>query len=359
MTALPSGLLVNGRFLTRAPTGVDRFALQLMAAVARRQTRRVRVAVPRGTRLLDPAFGDAHLVGATGTRQGQGWEQFDLPSAADSDALINLCNTAPIARARQMVVIHDLGTVANAANYGLVFRNWYRLMHATIMRRARVVATVSKFSADELTRHYGKRARGLEVIPESGEHILDQPADDAVIDRLGLRDRRYVLAVGSLSHNKNFKAVIAAVRLIADPDLLVVAVGGGDSRVFAGASLADPGLRPTGRVSDGELRALYEHAACFAFPSYYEGFGLPPLEAMACGCPVIVSDRASLPEVCGDAALYCKAEDPATLASAIKGLLSSPGQQQELRASGRARSKSFSWNQAATHFEEIVHAHFS
>jgi len=261
-----------------------------------------------------------------------------------------------------LVVIHDLGTVANAANYSAAFRLWYRVMHSQIMRRAKVVATVSRFSADELSRHYGKRPRGLEVIHEGGEHILNTPADPGIIERMGLAGRRFVLAVGSKSPNKNFAGVLKAVEQLGDPDLLVVAAGGANSRIFNDANgnqVESSALRLAGYVSDGELRALYEHAACFAFPSFYEGFGLPPLEAMCCGCPVIVSDRASLPEVCGDAALYCKAEDPGTLAAALRRLLSSPSLRQELSESGRLRAATFGWDKAANHFDQIIDANFA
>jgi glycosyltransferase involved in cell wall biosynthesis len=351
--------MINGRFLTRSPTGVDRFAIQMIKALDQdRSTLGSRVGVPSGSQLFDPEFAAHHRVDAVGRRQGHAWEQIDLPRAAGDQALINLCNTAPLLRENQLVVIHDLGTVANASNYSVGFRSWYRLMHGSVMRRARVVATVSRFSADELSGHYGRRSRGIEVIHEAGEHIHDHPAETGILDRLELQGRRFVLAVGSTSPNKNFSAVLQAVRLLDDPDLLVVTAGGADARVFSSTFFDDPRLRVAGYVTDGELRALYENASCFAFPSYYEGFGLPPLEAMCCGCPVIVSDRASLPEVCGDAALYCKAEDPATLATALRGLLASPSHQEDMREAGLARSAKFSWAKAASQFEEIVHANF-
>src|SRR5207253_1940106 len=123
----------------------------------------------------------------------------------------------------------------------------------------------------------------------------------------------YVLAVGSLTPNKNFNGVVRAATLLGDLDCKIVAAGGANTRVFNGVALADDALIMAGYVTDGELHALYENAACFIFPSFYEGFGLPPLEAMHCGCPVIVSDRASLPEVCGEAAVYCDPDDPADM----------------------------------------------
>ena len=356
-------VLYNGRFLGRKPSGVDRFAIELIAALTQLprlggSAASLQIAVPAGGgSMLPDALARSQLL-ASGTRKGQLWEQLDLPQAAGDRALISLCNTAPALRENQLVVIHDAATLANPGNFSLAFRSWYRVLLAALMRRARVVASVSKFSADELTRHLGRRPRGIEVVPEGGEQILRQPADESLIDSLGLRGRRYVLAVGNRSPNKNFGAVLKALALVDDPDLLLVAAGGANQRVFAGTTVDDPRLVSTGFVSDAQLRALYENAACFVFPSFYEGFGLPPLEAMCCGCPVIVSNTSSLPEVCGDAALYCDPADPATLAAQLKRLLGSASLREELRAAGRQRAAQFGWQRAAQHFNDILATNF-
>jgi len=352
-------MLINGRFLTRPATGVDRFAMELLSALARtRPDMKARIAIPKTARLVSRTPEGLPLERA-GAGAGQRWEQLELPRLARDDPLISLCNTAPLFRENQLVVIHDAATLANPANFSLAFRSWYRVALATLMRRVRVVATVSRFSAGELTRFFGARARGVEVIHEGGEHILREPADTSVIDRLGLAGRRFVLAVGSQSPNKNFGAVVKAIELLNDPDLLLVAAGGSNSRVFAGAAVSNPRLMATGYVTDAQLRALYEEAICFAFPSYYEGFGLPPLEAMCCGCPVVVSDRASLPEVCGDAALYCDPADPATLAAALRRLIDSQAARMDLRAAGRERAQTFGWSRAAQQFGDITKVNFA
>jgi glycosyltransferase involved in cell wall biosynthesis len=102
-----------------------------------------------------------------------------------------------------------------------------------------------------------------------------------------------------------------------------------------------------GYVTDGELRALYENALCFVYPSMYEGFGLPPVEAMTCGCPVIVAKAASLPEICGDAALYCDPMDPRDIARAIRLLAGNSSLRDELRAKGRVRAAGLTWKACA------------
>lgn len=352
-----SGLVINGRFLTRPLTGVDRFAIELMDAYAAALPAAApapRVMTPDAPLSSQPAFlGRSELL-RVGRRQGHLWEQLELPRAAGQAPLINLCNTAPALRHQQMVVVHDAATVANPANYSLAFRSWYRLMLGGVMKRSRVVATVSAFSAGELNRHFGRALRDIEVIPESGEHILRETADTSTLQRLGLMGQPFVLAVGSQSPNKNFGAVVAAMAQLGADAVPLVAVGGGNSKVFAASSESGPGIVRTGYVSDAQLRALYEAASCFVFPSFYEGFGLPPLEAMACGCPVVVARSASMPEVCGDAALYCDPHDPTTLAVVLRQLLGSESLRAQLRAAGAARAALFTWARAAEVFADIV-----
>jgi len=220
------------------------------------------------------------------------------------------------------------------------------------------VASVSQFSADELTRHVSRRAAGIEVIYESGEHVLRHASDKRILDRLSLSGYPYLLAVGSRSRNKNFSGVARAAEALSDLGIKIVAAGGHNTRVFASTETANDDIVYAGYVTEGELRALYENALCFVFPSFYEGFGLPPLEAMHCGCPVIVSRRASLPEICGDAALYCDPADPADIARCVRRLATSEQLRGELRAAGLARASQFSWSRAAEQMEDILSRNF-
>ena len=349
-----AAIAVNGRFLTRRPTGVDRFAHELLQAwLPSVGSRAVRILTP-SVKLPDGSGSDVFPTRAVGRANGHAWEQFELPGHCRGETLISLCNTAPLLKRRQLVVLHDASIMVNPSHYSRSYRTWYRVLFNGLMRRASMVATVSKFSASELARFFGSRKKGIEVIYESGEHILRVPREDSVLDRLNIRDQRYILAVGSQTVNKNFGAVVKATEILGRKGVKVVAAGGSNARVFAGVGTLPANLLMAGYVSNGELRSLYENAECFVFPSFYEGFGLPPLEAMHCGCPVLASRRAAIPEICGAAAAYCEPDDPADIAGQLERILSSRNLRDEMRESGLARTKLFTWHAAAEKLSEIL-----
>jgi glycosyltransferase involved in cell wall biosynthesis len=223
-------------------------------------------------------------------------------------------------------------------------------MHRSLLRHASGIITVSAFSREQLEKYAAAPMSRTEVIPPGAEHIVRLDADRSVLDRYALGERPFVLAVSSLNPNKNFKLIIDALPYL--PDLLegvdFVVAGGTSPRIFRNGSAGfGPNIKYLGYVTDRELKALYQAATAFVFPSLYEGFGLPPLEAMSCGCPVVVARAASLPWVCGDAALYCDPHDPEDLAQKIRMVIGDQKLQADLRAKGLARARDFSWPQCA------------
>jgi glycosyltransferase involved in cell wall biosynthesis len=347
---------INGRFLTRPTTGVDRFAAEVLRKWLPQfgGARRARIVVPASAVLSNPPPAPGR-VDRVGSFAGHAWEQLDLARHCREDILISLCNAGPVLHRSQLVVLHDAAVMAHPETYSFAYRQWYRWLHRQLIRRSRMIATVSSFSASEFMRYFGAAASRMEVVCESGEHILHSPSVPSILERLQLVDRDYMLVVGSRTPNKNFGAVLKAVQLLNDTRVKVVAVGGGNQRVFAGVELSAECLVPAGYVTDGELRALYEHALCFVFPSLYEGFGLPPLEAMHCGCPTLVSRSASLPEVCAEASAYCDPYDPRDIAKQLGKLLSSAAMRAELRQAGLERTRRFTWERAALQLQEIIH----
>ena len=337
-------LFVNARFLTQDTTGVQRYAVEVSKRLKVLRPD-ARFLTPRGVK--HPEL-EAQLGAETvGRSSGHGWEQGELLAYTRSGALLSLCNTGPLAHPRQVVTLHDASPFAVPEAYSRAFRSWYRVVFAGLKRTARGLITVSHFSQRELGRYCGVRPERLEVIYEGAEHIFAALADPGILDKHALYDRPFLLAVGSSSPHKNFGTLVRALEKLGETSFEVVIAGGSNPRVHATAGTLPDNVTHVGYVSDGELRALYEHAAGFVHPAYYEGFGIPPLEAMTLGCPVLVSNAASLPEVCGDAALYFDPFNEDDIAAKIQTFMQDEGLQTRLRTLGAAQAERFSWDTAA------------
>jgi glycosyltransferase involved in cell wall biosynthesis len=325
-------IVINGRFLTQQITGVQRYARELIHAMDRllgteyyRHLRRaITVLTPRGALIAHQPF--EHIqVKAAGWLQGHAWEQFELPLMSRGQLLFSPCNTSPLAVRRAVVTLHDCAVFTHADAYSWQFRAWYRFMFRHLARSVNRIITVSEFSKSELVRRCGAREDHTTVTHLGHEHILRVTPDDRIIDRLGLQGEDFALAVSSNNPNKNFSGLLAALALMGRPKFRVVIAGGGAQHVFSSTDRIDPDfVVRTGYISDAELRALYDSARSFIFPSFYEGFGIPPLEALACGISVLAADIPVLREVLGDAASYCDPHSPSSIATEIDRLMQRP-----------------------------------
>jgi glycosyltransferase involved in cell wall biosynthesis len=254
----------------------------------------------------------------------------------------------------------DLTRFANALHYG-----------RTIPRGARAAARVivpSAYVKERLTTITGIPAAKVEVIPLGVSAFFTHARRDEVQRELSrvsnLRGRRYLLAVGRLERKKNLSSLIAAFACVLQKgaeDLALVIVGGiGDDlpklrRAISGAGVEDSVLL-AGRVSEERLVALYNGAEAFVYPSWEEGFGLPPLEAMACGTPVLCSNAGALPETVGNAALLFSPDRPLELASQLSRLLAEPQRAAALKADGLKRASAFTWAACARRVAQVYRA---
>ena len=274
------------------------------------------------------------------------WEQCVLPFAAAGGVLVNLANLAPIAHRRKLSMVHDAQFLISPESFPLRFSLGYRVLTPLIAATSARVLTVSEYARDSLATFRVARHARTEVIYNGADHITEVAADRGVLHRLGLQGRPFVLLFGTAAAYKNVQVVLQAFKAF-DTGVQLVVVGAGR------LALVDAGLSPppnaifAGAVDDFELRALYENALCLLFPSRTEGFGLPPVEAMTCGCPVIAAPAGAIPEVCRDAILYADIFSPRSWADQIANLKHQP----ELRASkieaGRRRAADFSWRGSA------------
>ncbi|MBD0349330.1 MAG: glycosyltransferase family 4 protein [Thermoleophilia bacterium] len=272
----------------------------------------------------------------------------------------HLARYARAARGPYVVTVHDLiryfdwrGNLPLIHRPGPHERLGLRLDYRGIRRADHVIA-VSQTTKRDLVRHLGVPEERITVVYEGVDHELFRPVVTRPLDE------PYVLFVGSEQPRKNLPRLLRAFaavkrdRRLADLKLVKVGRASGGERGFRRRTLAavrelalERDVVFTGLVPDEDLPAWYSAAECLALPSFYEGFGFPPLEAMACGCPVVVSSAGALPEIAGDAALVVDPHDPAALADALRQVLLDPELRRELARRGRQRAAHFSWQRAA------------
>ncbi|MDZ4790963.1 MAG: glycosyltransferase family 1 protein [Hyphomicrobiales bacterium] len=351
---------INGRFLTQPMSGVQRYAEEI-------------------TRSIDGLIADGHPLASSleieilcppkardllglraltlkqvGTSGGHKWEQTELPRHA-SDGLLSLGNSGPLAKSRQIVCIHDMNTRLFPSSYSKRFRLLYGALLPALGRRAARIATVSHFSASQIVRFGVARADKIDVMPDGHEHVFAWKSDlSAAVQSAAQPD--VIALIGSPAPHKNAALILSMASELEALGLKIAVAGGRDSRVFqnSGAITDAANVLWLGQLTNEELAAVLQNCLCLAFPSFTEGFGLPPLEAMALGCPVVVTDQASLPEVCGDAALYASPHDKSAWLKHFATLRDDASQRRRLIKAGHEQVRRFSWRQSAELYLEAM-----
>ena len=347
-------VFINGKFASQRTTGVQRLACSLVEALdeiladSDGRTRWVLLCPPGAA---PPALNriEIQFIGTSGAGLHV-WEQFMLPLYTAGRLLLNLSGPAPLLKVHQVCMLPDAAVFDHPSAFAKIYGLWYRFLFRVLSRSVRLLLTISDFSKGRLVLALGRHAEEIKIVHCAANHIVKFTPKDEALDRLNLRGKIYFLSVGSFNPTKNLGRLIQAFSAIPSPTVRLVLVGGINGSVFAPEGLdieSDPRIVYTGAIDDGELAALYRGAHAFVFPTLYEGFGIPPLEAMQLGCPVIASNAASMEEVCGGAALYFSPTSVPELTGALETLLRDSRLRDILSERGTGRAAQFSWENSA------------
>lgn len=339
-------IVFNGKFLTQSITGVQRYALEILLELgAIIEPDRAEILVP-ASNCSYPDFGNIPVV-QYGKLKGNLWEQLCLPHYIHKSQAIgvHLCGVAPIVHS-DIVCIHDLNFIVNPSFFSLKFRLWYKIQTSCSIHNSKQILTDSEFTKAEIQRVFHVSPQKINVITLGWQHMQRVVGDDDIFKQHPQLEREpYFFAVGSLNKNKNFTWIVEVAKR--HPQYVFAIAGGINSRVFGGLKIEPPGnMLFLGYVSDGQMKALMQKCKAFLFPSFYEGFGIPPLEALSVGAKAIVSNTSCLPEIYGDSVAYIDPQDDTANLDELVGTAGS---------SGLDVLNKYSWREAAQHlYKKII-----
>ena len=344
---------INGRFLNQPLTGVQRYASEVVRALDDLLSERNGQADILAPRLTKAPRYKSIRISTSAFTSGYVWEQCELPIRARRP-ILSLCNVGPLAQAEQVLCMHDANVFDCPDSYSRDFRLFYRVFLPRLARRAARLTTVSRASRTQIARTFSLAEKDIVVLPNGHEHVLDwRPERSLLRDAIGGL-RPFVLMIGSTALHKNLGLVLGLAEAL-EAEGLDIVVAGGNAPIFAKAPQGRAAnVRFLGRVSDDDLAYLYGRALCLAFPSRSEGFGLPLLEAMTLGCPVVAAPIPSSLEVCGDSALFAALDERDQWLRYVVRIAHSRELRAEMGGLGKIRAKSFSWRESAQGYLDLA-----
>lgn len=331
-------LACNTRTLGSQLTGAQRYVSELTSRFGDR------------IELISP---DQPLHGS----RGHLWEQFVLPFKVGKRLLWSPSITGPLTIERQVVTIFDVVPLDHPEWLNPRFAAWYRFLTPRLAKKVRSILVISEFTKKQLIYHCPEAASKIKVVHLAADERFSQSGLVAISEtrlRLAIPTPHYLVALGSLEPRKNLNRLLQAWAQIESKipsDIWLVLAGSqGKKMVFGDVAMKElpPRVHLTGHVADALLPALYSGAIASIYPSLYEGFGLPPLEAMACGTPVLTSNVTSLPEVVGNAAITVDPLDAEAIADGLIRLVDDSALRLRLRSLGLKQASQFSWEKTAS-----------
>lgn len=347
-------IVVNARFLTQDITGVQRFAIEISKQLKVLRGDDIQFISPKNMIHHDLAKELGAKV--VGNQTGHLWEQVELPLYLQENGrplLLNLGNTAPLLYSNKITVLHSLSFLNKKWN-SLPFHFLYKITVPLNLMSSKFIFTVSHYTKKEIAEHYSyiNLINKMDVVYNGsfGSKKLNIQSTE--------NKQNYLLYVGSISSSKNINGLVDAMNLvqIQHKDIGLKIVGSLNNKVFKDEKIvSNQFIEFCGHINNpDELKELYLHAKAFVFPSLYESFGIPPLEAQECGCPIVISDVTALPEIYKDSALYFDPYNVDDIANKIIALLNNEDLQKKLIDKGFENIKRFSWEASAEKITEVI-----
>lgn len=348
-------IVINARFLTQSITGVQRFAIELSIKLKEYYQDNIQFVSP--SNIIHTDIAKQLAVKIIGKKSGHLWEQIELPIFLRKNRnplLINLCNMAPIFYKNKISTLHDITFIKYPNSYSFKFRCFYRILIPLILRSSIKIYTVSEFSKNEIANYYKIDKQKINVIYNAVNKSFKKIIDNS------LKKKKYILAVSSVKENKNFTLILQAFTKIQklDNDIFLYIIGDLNNKNFKSLNLEiykkNNHINFLGRISDDMLIKYYSNASLFVFPSLYEGFGIPVLEAQACGCPVVCSNTSSLPEIVNKSASMANPLNLDDFIEKITDILNSPEVAKIYIKKGFNNVNRFSWEASAKKIIETL-----
>ncbi|MBP8959028.1 MAG: glycosyltransferase family 4 protein [Bacteroidales bacterium] len=349
-------LVIPTRFLTQKITGAQRYGIEMIYALSEiNDDLNIQFVSPKKV-LYEQIVEDLNVI-KYGQLKGHLWDQFSLLmylNKFNNPLVLNLANTLPIFYMNKISIIHDIIYEKFSQHISPLYSKYYKFLFPLMIKNSRHIITVSNFSKKELIELYNLDEKNISVVYDCVSSKF-KPLKANYPDK-------YILAVSSVVYYKNFSGLIEAfLKIHNDNKFKLYIVGGINKKVFGKKSTeilkkieSNENIKFLGFVDDEELIRLYSNAQCFIYPSFYEGFGLPPLEAQACGCPVIVSDIPVFREVYKDSVIFCDPYKPDDIASKIDMVLQSANLRQELIEKGFTNARNYDFYDSAKKLLSIV-----